>query len=79
MPGANPYKEKCKEQSNRRGEAIEGDGMVEMVLVMVVMEGDEERMKKNGKTRESSVGCLMERMDGFLRPKWEINPVCQTI
>ena len=34
---------------------------------MVVMEGDEERMKKNGETRESSVGCLTERMDGFLK------------
>ena len=29
--------------------------MVEMVLVMVVMEGDEERMKKNGETREEVI------------------------
>nr|POE75351.1 hypothetical protein CFP56_19068 [Quercus suber] len=70
LPGANPHKEKCKEQSNRKGEATKGDGMVEMVLVMVVMEGDEERMEKNGGTGESSVGlvgCLMEKVDGFVK------------
>ena len=44
--------------------------MVEMVLVMVVMEGDEERMKKNGETGESRVGlvgCLMEKVDGLVK------------
>ena len=66
MPGANPHKEECKEQSK----ATIGDGMVEMVLMMVVMEADEEWMKKNGEIGESSlgpVGCLMEKMDGFVK------------
>ena len=66
MPGANPHKEECKEQSR----ATKGDGMVEMVLMMVVMEADEEWMKKNGEIGESSVGpvgCLMEKMDGFVK------------
>ena len=33
QPGADPYKEECKDQKNRRWEAIEGDGTVEMVMV----------------------------------------------
>ena len=67
MLGANLHKEECKEQSNRRGEATKGDGMVEMVLVM---EGGGEWMKKNGETGESSVdpvGCRMEKLDGFVK------------
>ena len=61
MPGANLYKEECKDQKNRRGEATEGVGTVE-----VVMEGDECWMSKNGEGK-SSVRCVIERMVGFIK------------